>query len=92
MSLKLYSVFSVTRTMTTSSWGWVIVRQRPGTAKGFVFLTLEDETGGKSKAFCGGQGLVGSQMPAGPCWVALLSPKVGDAFAVCLSNFTVFLV
>lgn len=25
--------------------GWVIVRQRPGTAKGFLFLTLEDETG-----------------------------------------------
>jgi error-prone DNA polymerase len=25
--------------------GWVITRQRPGTAKGFVFLTLEDETG-----------------------------------------------
>jgi error-prone DNA polymerase len=25
--------------------GWVIVRQRPGTAKGFMFLTLEDETG-----------------------------------------------
>jgi error-prone DNA polymerase len=25
--------------------GWVIVRQRPGTAKGFVFLTLEDESG-----------------------------------------------
>ncbi len=25
--------------------GWVIVRQRPGTAKGFVFFTLEDETG-----------------------------------------------
>jgi error-prone DNA polymerase len=25
--------------------GMVIVRQRPGTAKGFVFLTLEDETG-----------------------------------------------
>jgi error-prone DNA polymerase len=25
--------------------GSVIVRQRPGTAKGFVFLTLEDETG-----------------------------------------------
>jgi error-prone DNA polymerase len=23
----------------------VITRQRPGTAKGFVFLTLEDETG-----------------------------------------------
>ena len=23
----------------------MIVRQRPGTAKGFVFLTLEDETG-----------------------------------------------
>jgi len=23
----------------------VIVRQRPGTAKGFVFLSLEDETG-----------------------------------------------
>jgi error-prone DNA polymerase len=25
--------------------GWIIVRQRPGTAKGFVFLTMEDETG-----------------------------------------------
>jgi error-prone DNA polymerase len=25
--------------------GTVVVRQRPGTAKGFVFLTLEDETG-----------------------------------------------
>ena len=25
--------------------GQVIVRQRPGSAKGFVFLTLEDETG-----------------------------------------------
>jgi error-prone DNA polymerase len=25
--------------------GAVIVRQRPGTAKGFFFLTLEDETG-----------------------------------------------
>jgi len=28
-----------------TSAGAVIVRQRPGTAKGFVFLTLEDETG-----------------------------------------------
>jgi error-prone DNA polymerase len=25
--------------------GHVIVRQRPGTAKGFLFLTIEDETG-----------------------------------------------
>lgn len=25
--------------------GWVIVRQRPGTAKGFMFLSMEDETG-----------------------------------------------
>jgi error-prone DNA polymerase len=25
--------------------GYVIARQRPGTAKGFVFLSLEDETG-----------------------------------------------
>ncbi len=25
--------------------GLVICRQRPGTAKGFVFLTIEDETG-----------------------------------------------
>jgi len=25
--------------------GAVIVRQRPGTAKGFVFITMEDETG-----------------------------------------------
>jgi error-prone DNA polymerase len=25
--------------------GVVVVRQRPGTAKGFVFVTIEDETG-----------------------------------------------
>ncbi len=25
--------------------GWIIVRQRPGTAKGFLFLSMEDETG-----------------------------------------------
>jgi error-prone DNA polymerase len=31
------------RRVTTA--GAIIVRQRPGTAKGFVFLTLEDETG-----------------------------------------------
>jgi error-prone DNA polymerase len=30
---------------TVKVGGWVIVRQRPGTAKGFVFLTMEDETG-----------------------------------------------
>jgi len=37
------------KTMRNGMWvkvaGWVIVRQRPGTAKGFVFLSLEDETG-----------------------------------------------
>ncbi|HXZ88631.1 MAG TPA: OB-fold nucleic acid binding domain-containing protein, partial [Candidatus Binataceae bacterium] len=29
----------------TKAAGVVIVRQRPGTARGFLFLTLEDETG-----------------------------------------------
>ncbi|MBI1791793.1 MAG: error-prone DNA polymerase [Acidobacteria bacterium] len=37
------------RQVPTNRWvrvaGCVIVRQRPGTAKGFVFLSLEDETG-----------------------------------------------
>ncbi len=37
------------KNMRNGQWvrvaGWVIVRQRPGTAKGFVFLSLEDETG-----------------------------------------------
>jgi error-prone DNA polymerase len=37
------------RSMRNGMWvkvaGWVIVRQRPGTAKGFVFLSMEDETG-----------------------------------------------
>ena len=37
------------RNMRNGTWvkvaGWVIVRQRPGTAKGFVFLSMEDETG-----------------------------------------------
>src|SRR5258708_225710 len=37
------------KNMRNGQWvrvaGWVIVRQRPGTAKGVVFLRLEDETG-----------------------------------------------
>ena len=33
------------RGAASASPGMVITRQRPGTAKGFVFLTLEDETG-----------------------------------------------
>ena len=39
---QLKEVQNGTRAKTA---GAVIVRQRPGTAKGFVFLTLEDETG-----------------------------------------------
>jgi error-prone DNA polymerase len=39
---QLKEVENGTRATTA---GAVIVRQRPGTAKGFVFLTLEDETG-----------------------------------------------
>jgi error-prone DNA polymerase len=31
--------------MRVRTGGAVVVRQRPGTAKGFVFLSLEDETG-----------------------------------------------
>jgi error-prone DNA polymerase len=36
---------SMRNNMSLKVAGWVIVRQRPGTAKGFVFLSLEDETG-----------------------------------------------
>ena len=40
--LSLYAkAFAASSTLA----GMVITRQRPGTAKGFVFLTLEDETG-----------------------------------------------
>lgn len=49
--LKSQKIFSAAELMKIPSGrrvttaGAVIVRQRPGTAKGFVFLTLEDETG-----------------------------------------------
>ncbi|HEX3670458.1 MAG TPA: error-prone DNA polymerase [Candidatus Cybelea sp.] len=36
---------SLNRNSLCRAGGLVITRQRPGTAKGFVFLTLEDETG-----------------------------------------------
>jgi error-prone DNA polymerase len=36
---------NVARNTLCRAGGLVITRQRPGTAKGFVFLTLEDETG-----------------------------------------------
>jgi error-prone DNA polymerase len=35
--------------------GHVIVRQRPGSAKGFCFVTLEDETGTANGVFTPGQ-------------------------------------
>ncbi|HEX7151726.1 MAG TPA: error-prone DNA polymerase [Thermoanaerobaculia bacterium] len=41
-ALQLKEVPNGSRVATA---GAIIVRQRPGTAKGFVFLTLEDETG-----------------------------------------------
>jgi len=50
-SLRARGVLSAAelRSAKNGSWvriaGAVIVRQRPGTAKGFLFLTLEDETG-----------------------------------------------
>jgi error-prone DNA polymerase len=50
-SLKMQGILSavdlkkVRNGSRVTTAGAVIVRQRPGTAKGFVFLTLEDETG-----------------------------------------------
>jgi error-prone DNA polymerase len=44
-ALRAIDIHSVPDGTRIKVGGWVIVRQRPGTAKGFVFLTLEDETG-----------------------------------------------
>lgn len=42
---RAIDIYQLQNGSTVIVGGWVIVRQRPGTAKGFVFLTLEDETG-----------------------------------------------
>jgi error-prone DNA polymerase len=42
---ELGANFGIRVGTTVSAAGLVITRQRPGTAKGVVFLTLEDETG-----------------------------------------------
>jgi error-prone DNA polymerase len=45
---RVFSAFDLTQAKNGSyvrTAGCVIARQRPGTAKGFVFLSLEDETG-----------------------------------------------
>lgn len=34
---------------------------------------------GKSEAFCGGQGLVGSQLPARPCWDCFPASQSSEA-------------
>ena len=44
-ALRAIDVRSMPNGRSVRVAGWVIVRQRPGTAKGFVFLSLEDETG-----------------------------------------------
>jgi error-prone DNA polymerase len=50
-TLRADGIFSAADLETCRSGGWVriagcvIARQRPGTAKGFVFLSMEDETG-----------------------------------------------
>jgi error-prone DNA polymerase len=50
-TLRARGILSAAELRTTRNGAWVrvagavIVRQRPGTAKGFLFLTLEDETG-----------------------------------------------
>ncbi|PRX11388.1 UNVERIFIED_ORG: DnaE-like error-prone DNA polymerase [Martelella mediterranea] len=43
--LTLHSDLATTRQRRVSVSGLVITRQRPGTASGVIFLTLEDETG-----------------------------------------------
>ncbi len=43
--LTLHSALAVTQQRRVSVAGLVITRQRPGTASGVIFLTLEDETG-----------------------------------------------
>jgi error-prone DNA polymerase len=42
---RAIDIYEMQNGMLVSVAGWVIVRQRPGTAKGFVFLSIEDETG-----------------------------------------------
>ena len=50
-ALRAEGILAATQLETCKSGGWVriagcvIARQRPGTAKGFVFLSMEDETG-----------------------------------------------
>ncbi len=50
-ALRAEGILAATELETCKSGGWVriagcvIARQRPGTAKGFVFLSMEDETG-----------------------------------------------
>ena len=44
-ALRALDIATLRNGSFVSVGGWVIVRQRPGTAKGFMFLTLEDETG-----------------------------------------------
>jgi error-prone DNA polymerase len=44
-ALRAIDIYQISDGTSVRVAGWVIVRQRPGTAKGFVFLTLEDETG-----------------------------------------------
>ena len=50
-SLKSRGILSAVELADAPNGSWakaagvVIVRQRPGTAKGLLFLTLEDETG-----------------------------------------------
>ncbi|MGH7931811.1 MAG: error-prone DNA polymerase, partial [Candidatus Binataceae bacterium] len=49
--LRAHGVLSASELAAAENGGWVkaagvvIVRQRPGTAKGFLFITMEDETG-----------------------------------------------
>jgi len=43
--LSAYELTQVQNGRRVRTAGCVIARQRPGTAKGFVFLSLEDETG-----------------------------------------------
>jgi error-prone DNA polymerase len=42
---QLSTRFGIAISTKVSAAGLVLIRQRPGTAKGVVFITLEDETG-----------------------------------------------
>ena len=57
--------------------GLILLRQRPGTAKGIIFVTMDDETAERYAVILNGLWTAGTPIPTNDIWIAASAMQYG---------------